>query len=135
MNPPSDVTVLSDIDPFPSLLPLLLDALDELSSPFLDGRGITKDIGWSALRDGGVTGEFELESDARRRPELWLRLSAIMAEIDTEVVAGETVGRRMLVIRRGVTWLSRSICLRLGEERDDWVLSERSAAGRRWLRC
>lgn len=100
----------SEIDPFPSLLPLLLDALDELSSSFLDDRGTTKDIGWSALRDGGVTGEFELESDARRRTELCLRLSAITFERDTEVVAGETVGRRMLDIRRGATWFSRSIC-------------------------
>lgn len=52
-------------------------------------------------------------------------------EIETEVVAGVTVGRLTLETRRGLTEFSRSMGLRLGEELEECVPSMRSEVLRR----
>lgn len=135
--------MLSVRDPIESL-PLLLEALDMLSPSFLGGRGITKEAGrWSALRGGGedfAGGVFELDTDARRRTEVWPfdgRLSATTLETETDGVEGVTVGRRTPRLRRGDTGVSKSRFLRLGEEWDECgpstCFSEMSRCA--WRRC
>lgn len=71
MNPPSDVTVLSVIEPSPSLLPLLLEALDISLLDLREwDRGGTGALGRSAGRvpggDDFVGVGLELDTDARR---------------------------------------------------------------------
>lgn len=51
MKPPSEVTVLSDNESSPSLLPLLLEVLQ--SSSFFALRGTINDRGGSVLRGAG----------------------------------------------------------------------------------
>lgn len=65
MNPPSEVTVLSDNESIPSLLPLLLEVLQ--SSSFFVLRGTIKDRGGSALRGVGEEVGDALEPDTEDR--------------------------------------------------------------------
>lgn len=148
MNPPSEVTVLSEKFPRPSLLPLLLEALERLSSFARETIfGITREVG----RAGGAgaraaagadrSGEVALGAvdgsrlsgrvtDDRRRAEdppnadgLW----AMTLDTDTEVVAGVvTVGRLLAGARLGVRvgggdGFSNSMSFRFGDEFDDSI--------------
>jgi len=66
VNPPSEVTVLSDNESIPSLLPLLLEVLQSLS--FFALRGTINDRGASALRGAGEEVGDAPEPDIEDRP-------------------------------------------------------------------
>lgn len=115
MKPPSEVTVLS-VSELRPLLPLLLDAPQ--SSSFLEVRGMMKDGTCSVLRDADEPAGPGIEARNFRGASwlLWERLSATTLETETEVVAGVTVGRRALDMRRGVSGFSMSVGFRLGDD-------------------
>ena len=122
MNPPSEVTVLSDNESRPSLLPPLLEVLQ--SSSFVALRGTINDRGDSVLRGTEEEVGDGTVPDIEDRRFGWVsrdeRVSAAKTlEIETEVVAGVTAGRLTLETRRGVEELSRSMGLRLGEELEE----------------
>lgn len=141
MNPPSEVTVLSESDPIPSLLPLLLEALDKLSSPERETvSGITREIGGfvgtdERKGDAAMTGvEGKASRFSGRDNEDLLRawrdprdrgvgLFATTFDKETEVVAGVTEGREVTVCRRmlderlgGVEVFSSSTSFRFGDD-------------------
>jgi len=122
VNPPSEVTVLSDNESRPSLLPPLLEVLQ--SSSFVALRGTINDRGDSVLRGTEEEVGDGTVPDIEDRRFGWVsrdeRVSAAKTlEIETEVVAGVTAGRLTLETRRGVEELSRSMGLRLGEELEE----------------
>lgn len=125
--------MLSVSDPSPSLLPLLLDALDK-SSSFLVERGITKEAERSDWRCGDDEDLEELEIDERRRMGA---CDTTTFESNTEGVAGVTDGRPDELLRLGVIDESRSTFLRLGDECDECIPSIRLSAAesprRRWI--
>ena len=103
MKAPSDVTVLSESDPTPSLLPLLLEALESLSSSERltaveitngFGRGGADLVEGLVVDVGGGTASFfsGFETDDLRPPEAAGELLATTLDTDTEVVTGVIVG-------------------------------------------
>lgn len=68
MKPPSEVTVLSDKESSPSLLPLLLEVLQ--SSSFFALRGTINDRGDSVIRGDGEVGDAT-EPDIEDRRFAW----------------------------------------------------------------
>lgn len=146
MNPPSEVTVLSEKFPCPSLLPLLLEALDRLSSfaretilgmTREEGRAEGGGAGAGADRSGEVvlgTEDCSRRSgrvtDDRRRaedPPNADGLCATTLDTETEVVAGVvTVGLLLPGVRLGARLVggdgfSSSMSLRLGDELDESI--------------
>lgn len=137
MKPPSEVTVLSDNEPVPSLLPLLLEALDiASSSPFLSavegmssegrevGEGREGVVGKGSRFSGFDIEPFRLTDpcwDAAEGPP------TTTLETETEVVAGVTVGRLMLEARFGalIAPCSRSTLFRVGDDFDEFTPSSR----------
>lgn len=129
MKPPSDVTVLSESEPIPSLLPLLLDALLKNSSfPVRGTRNAASLRGagsGAAAAFAATLGAAVVDIDGLRAARL---SAATTFETDTDVVAGVSVGRRVLGERCAVgESISRD--LRLGDEFDEWVPSPRRSGG------
>lgn len=118
MNPPSDVTVLSESEPIPSLLPLLLDAL--LANSSLPAPRGTRNAASLRSEAAAAAGATAVDIDGLRGARL---SAATTFDTDTDVVAGVSTGRRMLGER--CVGLSISRDLRLGDELDDCVPSTR----------
>lgn len=123
MNPPSDVIVLSVIEPRLSL-PLLLDALDSAASAFFCGfGGSTARVGGGAFAGTGGEALFDVEDDGAddsERRRSWV--PEFNASEITLVTAADAVidgGGRPPELRRGVMGSPKSICFRPGEEFDD----------------
>lgn len=150
MNPPSDVTVLSVIEPRLSLP--LLEVLEVSASIFFGGRGgstgraVAEAFVDAFVDTGGddvfvVTGgdillEVEgcVEETERRRSRL-PGVSPSAMTLDTE---DETVdaGGRAPEFRRGRRATSRSMCFRLGDELDDpGGFSDSARISRRFCTC